>query len=404
MKNNDLKKYLIYLLFTMISFILIFLFNNRMAYNEYNKSLNNKVLAIVEVLKKDYPDITENEIIEILNSVDSNKDNNDMFNKYGIDLEEDSLIVENKNIFEKSNVLIIVVLIINGLVIAYIFIRYYKNQTRKINEITNYIEEINNHNYHLDIDSNEEGQLSILKNEIYKTTVMLNEIASNSIKAKTDLKISLSDISHQLKTPITSILIMLDNLIENPNMPEDIRQEFLHDIKKEINNINFLAQSLLTLSKLDSNTNNFNKEKVKVSDLVQESIKRLESLCDLRNVKIVFDYSDDDYLSCDNKWQIEALTNIIRNGIEHSFEDSDLIVNVKQNNVYTLIEVINYGHGISKKDLPYIFDRFYQGANATKDSVGIGLALSKSIVEKDNGRISVESNDSQTVFRIKYFK
>lgn len=187
-------------------------------------------------------------------------------------------------------------------------------------------------------------------------------------------------------------------------MPEDIRQEFLHDIKKEINNINFLAQSLLTLSKLDSNTINFNKEKVKVSDLVQESIKRLESLCDLRNVKIVFDYSEDDYLSCDNKWQIEALTNIIRNGIEHSFEDSDLIVNVKQNNVYTLIEVINYGHGISKKDLPYIFDRFYQGTNATKDSVGIGLALSKSIVEKDNGRISVESNDSQTVFRIKYFK
>lgn len=404
MKNNDLKKYLIYLMITMTSFILIFLFNNRMTYNEYNKSLNNKVLAIVEVLKKDYPDITENEIIEILNSVDSNKDNNDMFNKYGIDLEEDSLIVENKNIFEKSNVLIIVVLIINGLVIGYIFIRYYKNQTRKINEITNYIEEINNHNYHLDIDSNEEGQLSILKNEIYKTTVMLNEIASNSIKAKTDLKISLSDISHQLKTPITSILIMLDNIIENPNMPEDIRQEFLHDIKKEINNINFLAQSLLTLSKLDSNTINFNKEKVKVSDLVQESIKRLESLCDLRNVKIVFDYSEDDYLSCDNKWQIEALTNIIRNGIEHSFEDSDLIVNVKQNNVYTLIEVINYGHGISKKDLPYIFDRFYQGTNATKDSVGIGLALSKSIVEKDNGRISVESNDSQTVFRIKYFK
>ena len=249
-----------------------------------------------------------------------------------------------------------------------------------------------------------EDELSILKNEIYKTTIMLKEAADNSNKDRIKLKKSLEDISHQLKTPITSILIMLDNIIEDPDMDASVRNDFIIDIKRNVANINFLVQTLLKLSKFDSNTVNFINKETKISDIVNESIKNVSSLSDLKNINIELNIKNNSKIVCDLKWQIEAITNLLKNAIEHSKDNEKVVITVDSNNVYSMIEIQDLGDGIAEKDLPHIFERFYKGENSTSESIGIGLALAKTIIEQDNGNISVDSDGNGTRFIVKYFK
>ena len=285
-----------------------------------------------------------------------------------------------------------------------IFLYFNKKKDKEINKITKCIEEINRRNYKLELDDMSEDELSILKNEIYKTTIMLKEAAENSNKEKLELKDSLSDISHQLKTPLTSILIILDNLIDDPGMDKDIREDFIKDIKREINGINFLVQSILKLSKLDTNTINFIEDEIELNKIVMESIKNVSMLSDLRSVNVNLNSKNNPIIKCDFKWQVEAISNILKNCIEHSSENSNVIVTIEDNKVYSKIIIKDNGSGIDKEDLPHIFERFYKGKNATSDSIGIGLSLAKTIIEKDNGTISVQSSDKGSIFEIKYFK
>ena len=148
--------------------------------------------------------------------------------------------------------------------LIFLFLRFNAKKDQEINKITKCLEEINKRNYKIDIEEMSEDELSILKNELYKVTIKLKEDAENSKQAKKDLKDTLADISHQLKTPITSILIILDNIIDNPDMDKNTREDFIRDIKRELLNMNFLALNLLKLSKLDSNTVHFLKKEVSV--------------------------------------------------------------------------------------------------------------------------------------------
>ena len=188
-----------------------------------------------------------------------------------------------------------------------------------------------------------EDELSILKNEIYKTTIMLKESAENSNKDKMNLKKSLEDISHQLKTPLTSILVMLDNIIEDPDMDINVRNDFVRDIKRNVVNINFLVQALLKLSKFDANTVHFIKKEYNLRSIVDESIKNVSTLCDLRNINIELNIKNDSKFMCDSKWQIEAITNILKNAVDHSKNNSTVTINLSNNNVYSMIEIIDKG-------------------------------------------------------------
>lgn len=280
-----------------------------------------------------------------------------------------------------------------------------KNQSKKIKEITNLIEQINRKNYYLNIDNNTEDELSILKNEIYKTTIMLKEEAYNSNKDKDNIKKSIEDISHQLKTPLTSISIMLDNIIDDPDMDANVRSDFINDINREINNINFLVKSLLKLSRFDINAVNYNSQNNSVKSIMDKVMNNVSTLSDLKNIKIDLNIKNDFNLYCDFNWQVEALTNIVKNSIEHSFKDKNIIINASDEKLYSKIEITNYGIGINDKDIKHIFDRFYKGENSNEDSFGIGLSLAKTIIEKNNGKISVSSKENdKTIFTIKYYK
>ena len=403
MKNKiELKKYIISTLIVFICLFILFLFLNIYEYKTYTKNFNNKISAIINVIKKDYPKITDKEIIEIINN-DTLK-TNDFFNKYGIDVNNKSILIKNDRDYHKFLAINLSFLTITVVILLIIYIRYNYKKEKDIKDIIKCIEQINKKNYEIEIDSISEDELSILKNEIYKTTIMLKEAAENSNKDKLNLKKSLEDISHQLKTPLTSILVMLDNIIEDSNMEEKIRNDFIVDIKRNVLNINFLVQSLLKLSKFDANTVHFVKQENDLKTIVEESIKNVSTLCDLRNINIKLNIKENSKIICDDKWQTEALTNIIKNAIEHSKNNSNIIINIENNNVYSMIEVINFGEGIAKKDIKHIFERFYRGKNTKTDSIGIGLALAKTIIEEDKGTISVESNKLETKFIIKYYK
>lgn len=403
MKNKiELKKYIISTLIVFICLFVLFLFLNIYEYKTYTKNFNNKISAIINVIKKDYPKITDKEIIKIINN-DTLK-TNDFFNKYGIDVNNKSILIKNDRDYYKFLAINLSFLTITVVILLIIYIRYNYKKEKDIKDIIKCIEQINKKNYEIQIDSISEDELSILKNEIYKTTIMLKEAAENSSKDKLNLKKSLEDISHQLKTPLTSILVMLDNIIEDSNMEEKIRNDFIVDIKRNVLNINFLVQSLLKLSKFDANTVHFVKQENDLKTIVEESIKNVSTLCDLRNINIKLNIKENSKIICDDKWQIEALTNIIKNAIEHSKNNSNIIINIKNNNVYSMIEVIDFGEGIAKKDIKHIFERFYKCKNTKTDSIGIGLALAKTIIEEDKGTISVESNKLETKFIIKYYK
>lgn len=403
MKNKiELKKYIISTLIVFICLFILFLFLNIYEYKTYTKNFNNKISAIINVIKKDYPKITDKEIIKIINN-DTLK-TNDFFNKYGIDVNNKSILIKNDRDYHKFLAINLSFLTITVVILLIIYIRYNYKKEKDIKDIIKCIEQINKKNYEIQIDSISEDELSILKNEIYKTTIMLKEAAENSSKDKLNLKKSLEDISHQLKTPLTSILVMLDNIIEDSNMEEKIRNDFIVDIKRNVLNINFLVQSLLKLSKFDANTVHFVKQENDLKTIVEESIKNVSTLCDLRNINIKLNIKENSKIICDDKWQIEALTNIIKNAIEHSKNNSNIIINIENNNVYSMIEVIDFGEGIAKKDIKHIFERFYMCKNTKTDSIGIGLALAKTIIEEDKGTISVESNKLETKFIIKYYK
>ena len=398
----ELKKSIIISLVITIIFSIFMAIINIYEYKEYTKNFNKNIASIIDVIQSKYPEISTDEIIGILNSEKIPQNNS--LKKYGIDLEKNTVILENNKINNKFIKIEIILLITTSISLLIVFMLYERKQDKEIDKITKYLEAINDKNYTLKIDENSEEELSILKNELYKVTVMLRENASNTLKDKINLKRALEDISHQLKTPLTSILIILDNLIDNPEMEYQTRVEFLHDLKRETTRIQSLIQSILKLSKFDSNTIQFIKQDIYLKQIVDEAIKNTGSLADLKNIKINVEGNKKIKLNCDLLWQIEAITNILKNCIEHSKENTQIDIKYNNNSVYSYITITDYGEGISKEDLPHIFERFYRGKNSSNESIGIGLSLSKTIIESNNGIVSVESNSDKTTFIIKYFK
>lgn len=365
------------------------------------KTSNDTINQLVNILLEKYPDVSEKEVAEILNNKTEYTDNSEFLNKYGIYPEKDWVSYNNQGSY-KYVLLSVSVCIAFGLAFAVLFLGYLKIQKKQTMDIAKRIERINLGDYSLQIDRNSEDELSLLDNQIYRTAVKFREQAENSNKDKENLQKSLSDISHQLKTPLTSIIVMVDNILDDDDMPLEIRREFLNDIKHNTNIISFLVQSLLKLSKLDAEAVKFRYEQVEVKSIVDECIKNTAVMAEILGVRLETDCNDI-ILNCDKKWLCEAVTNIIKNCIEHS-HNGNIKITADQNKLYTKISIKDNGNGITKEDLPHIFERFYKGKNSSDDSVGIGLSLAKTIIEKQGGYISVSSElNKGSEFVIKFF-
>lgn len=386
---------IVIILIYVFSFNMVYLYQENIYKEKYNMFVNN----IIYVVKKNYSNVSNKELSDILNG----KSDYNYLNEYGIDVDDEFALIsmhkENKKIFIINNVILGSFILVLSIIL--IINKNYEN--KKLEEIIHLIEEINKKNYNLNIKGTDETMISKLKNEMYKTVVMLKNDADNSLKDKLIIKTYLEDISHQLKTPLTVINISLDNLIDNPNMDEKNRNEFISKISKEVTNINNLIQNLLKLSKFDVNVINFINKSVSIKEFINKSIDKISLIADLKNINIKVNILNDFNLNIDLNWQIEALSNIVKNAIEHSNENDIVYINCNDNKIYSKIEIINNGI-INDKDLNKIFDRFYTNKKGYSESVGIGLSLAKNIIEKNNGKIDVYSKDGKTIFTIKYYK
>ena len=285
--------------------------------------------------------------------------------------------------------------------------RYLRNILLKalypdIEELNTYLEKVLSDDDPPEILDIEEGELSILKSNIYKVTTKLKYQKELLKQDKVTLATAMADISHQLKTPLTSMMVMNDLLKSEEDSKK--RDEFLKTQSEQLDRMNWLIQTLLKLSKLDAGSVVFTKEDVSADSLIKEVMKPFEIQMDIKNISYV---SNITYASvmCDKNWTVEALQNIVKNCIEHMYEKGSLKISVTDTNIFSQILISDTGCGIASEDLPHVFERFYRGKNAGKDSVGIGLALAKTIIESQHGEINVESEEGVgSTFDIKLYK
>lgn len=419
-RDNSRKSNIITCVIFMIIAVLAVVLISSYEYHFYIKNYNEKLNTICNTIVEKYPEVKDDDLMEILNSnnADSNVDSNvntdsyndtnideSFFEKYGIDIEKDSIIYSNESFYRKCLLVNSLAVILAGIIIMIFLYWRASNRRTELNRIADYLKNINQGNYKFDMNNSTEGDMSSLESEVFKTTIMLKEAADNSRLDKERLKDSLSDISHQLKTPLTSLLINLENLQDNPELDLASRNKLLANAKRDTNRISQMVKQLLTLSKLDANVIEFKKEKVRLADLVSESIQNVEALADLMGIKLMesseqASTTDSQVLiNCDKYWQQQAITNILKNAVEHAKSQ----VTIRYNNceLYREIIIENDGEPISEIDRKNIFKRFYSGENTSKDSIGIGLSLANAVVKNDGGYIVVES-DETTRFRLRY--
>lgn len=389
-----------------ITFIVLFVTTIAITYYEYqtySRLTNEFVSDVVDLIDENYPNIDTSEVIEIINSSDYDN-NSDILTSYGFADSDLSILASLENQFHEQLLINIIIIVIFGAIIILGIYLYNLKNKRELDNLIKYLKELNRGNYNLQIDLNSEGTLSILKNEIYTTTIMLREKAEKELVDKQNLKDSLTNISHQLKTPLTSISLLVDNLCDE-DVPASLQKEFLGDIKTQIDSINYLIIVLLKLSRFDANVITFKEEKINVKNLCIDVLKHIDALRDVKNITIHINGSNNVTFIGDYKWEFEALSNILKNCLEYTSENKNIYVSFKETNMFTEITIQDEGKGMSKEEKRRMFERFYKGENSSNNNFGIGMSLAKEIINKDNGKIKVDSTPGiGSTFKIRYYK
>lgn len=246
-----------------------------------------------------------------------------------------------------------------------------------------------------------EDQFSFLEDEIYKTMMELTCTKEEAVRDHQVLSDRIADIAHQLKTPLTSMSLMAELLEEY--QPQEAK-EYLERLKNQVERLKNLASGLLSLAKLDSHTIVFHREEVGVLTLIMEAAAPVKDIIVQKGISLKLDESLNDQaaVNADRQWTEEAIANILKNCAEHTPKGGSIIVRYEKNPIYTEICIEDSGCGFAKADLPHLFERFYKGSNAAKDSTGIGLALAKTIIENQNGQIQAENTSAGNArFRIR---
>jgi signal transduction histidine kinase len=372
-------------------------------YKSYCLQVNKTMSDIILEIEKNYPKVQRTELVRILNETQQN--NSVDLSDFGIEKNTVNVIKNMKKCFYHGLFYSLPVLVCFGILAAAVVFFYFLRENKKIGEITGYIQAINQKKYDLCLLDNEEGAISQLKNELYKITVMLKEEAEKSRREKEAVKEAMADISHQMKTPMTSVLVLLDNLLEEESMSETVRQQFLAEINRQVQWVNSLVISMLKLSRLSAGVVKMNRERIDLSGFFKEIREKLLILMEMRNVSVRIEENEEMYFEGDRYWEQEAMSNFLKNAVEHTKDGGTVTVSFEKNYFYTKILIADEGEGMDLEDQQRIFERFYRGKNAAFDGVGIGLSLAKKIVEMDQGVVKVTSEQGKgSVFEIRYEK
>lgn len=405
-KNKEALKYI--LLSIVIGIVGIILYIGLISYqsNLYRKSGADYITKLMVSITDKYPEVTGEELVMLLNTAGEEKDNNSeidtLLKRYGIN--ETSFYIKvqegSKYSFIITGVAIMVMFL--GLFLL-CFVLYINKRKSELLKLEKYIDRMSSGEYELDLMNNSEDELSNLKNHLYKLMVGLKEKADNASAKKVLLAESVSDISHQLKTPLTSTQILLDNLNDNPDMEEGIRKKFIYEALNQVNGMSWLIISLLKLSRIDAGVVEFHNDVVSLNELILEAIENLEVIAEIKGVAITPKFSECNVtINADYNWNREALQNIIKNAIEHSMSGTSVDIRIENNDVYKAVYITNQGKTLTKKEQQSIFERYYSKANFNDNSMGLGLPLAKAVIEKQGGYITVDSQDNKTTFIVKY--
>lgn len=389
-----------------ITFIIIIILFNLCSsfyiHNQYKKEIiNNNAKIIANIADNDK---LENKIIEALLKNNQNIDKGiKILEKY--DLSNYNNIDELKSVKKLEKKLITINMSFSFIIIIFytiFLIKYNQNTKKEALLMQKYMDNILIDNYNIDINTYDDNVLSSLKDDIYKMTIKLKNMADNSNKEKKYLATTLSDISHQLKTPLTSLFVF-NEILKQDNLDSKTRKEILEKSEKQLERIKWLITSLLKMSQLDSGSITLQKDKVNLQKLINESCEPFLISLDLKNVKLQINIDKKAFIICDKNWTIEVISNIVKNALEHVKENGTITIQSITNPIYLKLEIIDDGEGIKAEEINHIFERFYHG-NKNKDSIGIGLNMSKMIIEKQKGHIEVESKlNKGTKFSIYFY-
>ena len=279
---------------------------------------------------------------------------------------------------------------------------YTCNRYSKIQQLSMDLNRILHEDVHISFEQYEEGELAILENEIQKMVLRLREQKEQLLKDKVYLADSIADISHQIRTPLTSINLLLSFLSE-PEITEEKRQQTIRKLYELLTRIDWLITTLLKLSKLDAGTIQLKREETSMKTFIEQSVAPLLIPIELRGIQLEIE-TNGSFVG-DVKWTSEAIGNIVKNCMEHTPESGYLKVTALENVLYREICIEDSGCGIAPEDLPYIFDRFYKGKNSSDKSFGIGLALARGIISAQNGMVKAENKeDGGAKFTIRFYK
>ena len=360
-----------------------------------DKVIENNQAIIGQIISQ-RPEVEE-EIIDIITQGNSKENINlgkEILAKYNYG---NNLSLTNEPITKESMskiFIIFLILICFVLIVSLILaILYFRKIYKDIKDMTDYVyNSSEGRNFDMK-NRNQEGQIGLLKTELIKMINILKEKVELLNNEKIFLNEVISDISHQLKTPMTSLIILNDLMYED--LPKETKIEFLDKIKSQLNRMEWLIKSMLKLSKVEAKVIDFEKKEVKVSELIKKSISPSLIPMEIKNIELTVNGDENISYIGDINWSCEAFVNIIKNCVEHTDTNGKINISYEENPLYCEVVIKDSGEGIDKKDLPHIFRRFYKGKSSKDDSVGIGLAMTKSIIESQNGDIYVKSEKNK---------
>ena len=373
----------------------------------YVREINAELTSLTEAVREAAPDLPEEELLAILEGEREAKaagSGQSLFEKYGYSPDR-AFAKSVRSYSARLAALGAVAALFCGAAITGWFLHEKKREEKEIEELIEYMDAVRRGSKKVLPEENSENALSKLKNELYKMTVLMRETRDQSIRERDDLRRALEDISHQIKTPITSMRIMLDAMEESPEMDEETRLDFLRTVSSQIEHISSLVIALLNMAKFDSGTIVLHPKAIRAGELVRDAAKDLEILMEVQGVGLEVTGDTEAVFEADPRWQTEAVRNILKNCAEHSPAGSVIHVNAEDSALFLKITIRDEGEGIRKEDLRHIFERFYKAKNAGPDSVGIGLSFAKAVIEKEGGMITADSEEGKgSIFTIRYKK
>ncbi|WP_251862061.1 HAMP domain-containing sensor histidine kinase [Clostridium sp. Marseille-Q2269] len=372
------KSMIVWFLSSLVYITLLCAIFGGVIYTQAKKNFYEKTAQLIGAGVNDNSDI-EQALVSALkkkNSTDINKGRK-VLEKYSY-VEDFKSNFNNYQMFNKIviSILLLIALLFFYFVGSLVILNIIKR--RRIHNLAEYIYNINQGIYKMQIEKKED-EFSILEDELYKTVMMLRESREKERKEKEKLCNNLADISHQLKTPLTSMSLMVE-LLESSYI-EGEESLYIESISAQIQRLNYLVSSLLIISKIDADAMILEYASINVDELVHVAVEPLHLMIEKKNQQLFIKDNSDIFFTGDFHWINEAILNIVKNCSEHTPNGGEISIDYKQTPICTQITIEDNGTGFHKKDIPNIFTRFYKGVNSSKDSVGIGLAVANSIIK-----------------------